>query len=452
MVRRARLGRRLTQAQLGQLTGYSSAQVSRYERGISPLTDVDVLRRFCTALDIPVAEVGLAEAVSEQYSMAARQTGTTAYPRLSPPKVDILRQEDDVRRRAFLALSATSAAGLPVLGEQSASSSPQTTAADALVGGIRDAMLGLNDPGSDTTNGMPRPLSAQLRLVIEQDAGCRYRSLAQTLPALIRAGHQMTESGCVPTEETTSGDAHEAVLAQAYLVATRVLIKFGDQPLGWMAADRARQLATDRDDALLAGEATRQLAVLARRSGWTDQALSIALSVADDPRLRRAGREGTAMRGLLVQSAAYTAAKIGDGQGMRELTTEAAVIAAGLADGPVVRRYVGGFTPATVALHRISAETSTGDPVTALATAHALTPSRLPTIERRARYWGDVATAQALRGDRDECLRALLAAEHLAPEETHARPAIRALISGLLMSGRTTPDLRALASRSRVSP
>ncbi|WP_285594126.1 hypothetical protein [Kineosporia sp. NBRC 101731] len=263
----------------------------------------------------------------------------------------------------------------------------------------------------------------------------------------------MTEpDSAPPTGGADSSDAHETVLAQAYLVATRVLIKFGDQPLGWMAADRARQLATDRDDVLLASEAARQLAVLARRSGWTDQALSIALSVADDPRLRQAGREGTAMRGLLVQSAAYTAAKIGDGQGMRELTAEAAVIAAGLADGPVVRRYVGGFTPATVALHRISAETSTGDPVTALATAHALAPSRLPTIERRARYWGDVATAQALRGDRDECLRALLAAEHLAPEETHARPAIRALISGLLMSGRTTPDLRALASRSRVSP
>ncbi|GAB2818443.1 hypothetical protein [Streptomyces daliensis] len=45
-------------------------------------------------------------------------------------------------------------------------------------------------------------------------------------------------------------------------------------------------------------------------------------------------------------------------------------------------------------------------------------------------------------------LRTLLAAEHQAPQETHSRPAVKSLISGLLLSGRTTPQLRAPAARA----
>ncbi|MFI5704826.1 helix-turn-helix domain-containing protein [Streptomyces xanthochromogenes] len=61
VVRRVRRQLGLTLAQLGERKGYSAAQVSRYERGISPLTDVDVLWRFATALGIagrprPVAQ------------------------------------------------------------------------------------------------------------------------------------------------------------------------------------------------------------------------------------------------------------------------------------------------------------------------------------------------------------------------------------------------------------
>ena len=48
------------------------------------------------------------------------------------------------------------------------------------------------------------------------------------------------------------------------------------------------------------------------------------------------------------------------------------------------------------------------------------------------------------------CIRALLAAERQAPEEIHTRPAIRDLVSGLLLSGRTSPELRGLAHRCGI--
>ncbi|MFI9235435.1 hypothetical protein [Streptomyces sp. NPDC053079] len=131
-----------------------------------------------------------------------------------------------------------------------------------------------------------------------------------------------------------------------------------------------------------------------------------------------------AQRGLLIQSAAYTAARAGDAVGMRELTGEAAAIAKELGPAAVLLDHGGGFSPTIVQLHLVSAENSAGDPAAALAAAKAVAPGSLPSTERRARYYTDVATAFARCNRRAECIRAVLAAEHHAPQETHARPAV----------------------------
>ncbi|MFI6586061.1 hypothetical protein [Embleya sp. NPDC050493] len=135
---------------------------------------------------------------------------------------------------------------------------------------------------------------------------------------------------------------------------------------------------------------------------------------------------------------------------MRELTDEAAAIAQRLG-GVVLRDHGGGFGAATVALHRISAENAAGDPGAAITAAHTITPASLPTVERRCRCFTDVATAYAHWGRREQALQALLKAERLSPEETHTRPAVRALVSGLLVGARTTPAFHALATRCAIT-
>jgi hypothetical protein len=101
--------------------------------------------------------------------------------------------------------------------------------------------------------------------------------------------------------------AHAAeLLAGIYTLTARTLIKLDDQQISWMAADRARALAAGSADPLLASEATRNLAVLARKAGWYEQATSIALTAA--PGLAGSNPQATAERGLLIQSAAYSAA------------------------------------------------------------------------------------------------------------------------------------------------
>ncbi|MFJ2214954.1 hypothetical protein ACIQVO_22920 [Streptomyces sp. NPDC101062] len=124
--------------------------------------------------------------------------------------------------------------------------------------------------------------------------------------------------------------------------------------------------------------------------------MSIALAAADAPSLRETGRDGAAERGLLIQSAAYSAARGGNAEAMREMTAEAASIAQELGSTTRLRDHGGGFSAATVQLHLISAENSAGDPGAALAAARALIPQSLPTVERRAHYFTDVAGARAV--------------------------------------------------------
>ncbi|GGV73078.1 hypothetical protein GCM10010277_86700 [Streptomyces longisporoflavus] len=334
-----------------------------------------------------------------------------------------------------LAATAAAAAGSPLLGNGTATAD-EALLGELIVARLRDAMLGL------TTEPVPsEPLEQNVIRAVADFNACRYASLAVRLPRLIRAGHALTA--------TNSRPEHCALLAKSYLLATRMLVKMDEQQLGWMAADRARQLAETGGEALAVAESARQLAVLARKAGWHHQALSIALAAADHPDLRNAGRTGTAARGLLIQSASYTLARKGDRDGMRELTDEAAAIARELGGATLLRDH-GGFNPLTVQLHRISAENHAGDPLAALAAARTISLKALPSVERRSRALGDIAVTYDRLGRRSDCVRTLLAAEQCAPQETHARPATKALISSLLVSGPTSMELRALAERSGV--
>ncbi|WP_055531507.1 hypothetical protein [Streptomyces graminilatus] len=346
-----------------------------------------------------------------------------------------------MRRRkliAGLAATAVTAAASPLLGT-GMTQVDEALLGELIVARLRDAMLG---PGQGLEAPSPKTLATDFARALADFDACRYASLAVRLPRLIRAGHALTTGA----DDTDS----PVLLAKSYLLATRLLAKLDEQGLGWMTADRARQLAEVGGDPIATAEAARQMAVLARKAGWHQDALSIALTAADHPDLRRAGRAGVAARGLLKQSASYTLARLGDRDGMRELTDEAAAIAKELGSGTLLRDHGVGFSPLTVQLHKISAENHAGDPLAALAAAQTIPLKALPSVERRSRALSDIAVTYDRLGRHSDCVRTLLAAEQLAPEETHARPATKSLISSLLISGPASTELRGLAERSGV--
>jgi transcriptional regulator with XRE-family HTH domain len=446
IVREARKTQSLSLTQLGERTGYSPSQVSRYERGITPLTDITVLRRFAVALSIPLETFGLSPAPDLPLGRHGRPLTMTAAQRGSLSSTVASRtsrdrgEEDEVRRRQLMAsLAATAAAAVTARTPLPRSRVDDSMLGDVLVSGVRDAMLGLTagPPGVPAGD-----LRSGLAAAVADYQNCRYHRLATRLPRLIAAGH-LHAAGNSTTQAST-------LLAEIYTLATHMLIKLDDQQLGWMAADRATILAADGKDPILEAETARNLAVLARKAGWHAQAAAIALKAAASPRLSGADPRLAAGRGLLIQSAAYTAARARDRDGMRELTSQAMSLAEGIGD-VVVLRDRGGFTPATVALHQISAENFAGDPGAAVAAAVRLEPADLPTTERRGRYWTDTARAYAQWGRRDDAIDALLAGEYHAPQDIHTRPAVRDLIRTLLITGRTGQDLRGLARRSGIT-
>ncbi|MGQ4514156.1 XRE family transcriptional regulator [Streptomyces sp. DW26H14] len=330
-----------------------------------------------------------------------------------------------MRRRRFLA--ATAAAALPA--STSFQPADGSVLGELIVSRLRDAIFGLTPAPV-----APFHTAAELAQAHRDFRIGGYASLSIRLPRLLRAAHA---EGSGPQ-----------VLAGIYLLTTRILIKLDEPQLGWLAADRAHRFAIASGDPLSLGESARQLAVLARKAGWHDQALAFALNAADAPALQHEGSRGTALRGLLIQSAAYTLARRGDISGMRELTADAAALAREVRTTHLLDH--GGFNVTTVQLHLVSAENSAGDPAAALAAARAVNPTRLPSPERHARLHTDVATAYSHWGRREECLHSLLAAERCAPQETHARPAVQNLVTQLLLTGRTSPDLRGLAVRTGV--
>jgi hypothetical protein len=220
-------------------------------------------------------------------------------------------------------LAALGAAAAGAAGSQASAAVPLTGPRDTEAGGllvsrVRDAMLGLAPAPSRVPAGLVR---AGLDGALAEFRDSRYARLSVALPRLISAGHVLAAEGGSPVERN-------ALLAGIYTLTTRMLIKLDDQQLGWMAADRARVLASGGGDPLAVGEAARNLAVLARKAGWHEQAASIALSAAASPLLAGKSPALTAERGLLIQSAAYTAARAGDRDGMRELTDKAGSLAA----------------------------------------------------------------------------------------------------------------------------
>lgn len=386
---------------------------------MAPLSDVRTLRRLAEALHMPPQILGLAD--TQPSTVRTGQQHEAG--------------EDPVRRRRLLASLAVTAASA-ALAPAAAKTTDQTVGGSGaiLLARVRDAMLGFTPtpPASDAVRD-------QLAEAFADFHACRYRRLADTPPRLIAASHALA------AEQDTS-----SLPAEVYTLTTRMLIKLDDQQLGWMAADRARALTATGEAPLAAAEAARNLAVLARKAGWYEQATHLALAAADHDNLRGNETSLLAERGLLIQSAAYTAAKSNDPARMREWTSEAARIAVHLG-GVQLRDHGGGLSRASVELHRISAEYSIGEPSAALDAARRIPVRALPTVERRTRYWTDVARAHGQQGHREESLRALLAAERTAPEETHARPAIRDLVTGLLLSGRVAPELRGLASRCGIT-
>ncbi|MEU5161793.1 XRE family transcriptional regulator [Streptomyces sp. NPDC020875] len=320
---------------------------------------------------------------------------------------------------------------------------------DLLAGLTTTAVLGTTSwpedllPHRDAPSAGAEPTRKSVRAALaasrREFGACRYDALARALPARIALAQALGRQGAA--EESASA------VAELYNTATRLCIKLGEDGLAAVTADRALTAALSGAGALTIAEAHRMVSSSWRRQGHyaraTEVAVTAARQLADDRAAPEAER--LSVQGNLYATAAYTAAKQGDRHTARELISEAEATATRLGrDG-----QPGGttfFGPSQVLLHRISISHLLGDCGLAVEHARRVDVTRLPSPERRARYWIDVARAFDQWAKPDRTYQALLAAERAAPQEVR-RGSVRTMATGLLRHDRALPGVLTFAVR-----
>jgi transcriptional regulator with XRE-family HTH domain len=443
IVRAARLAAGMTLADLGQRCGYSASQISRYERGVQPLTDITLLRRFARVLAIPPQVLGL----TPYYGTRAGggHAGASLKDRIAvacgpnvSPGFQSEGGDDPVRRRELLAsaagLAGAAALGLPAAGWAQTLASPG--------GGLEEVLYG--NPGAD-----PVPLAA-LREATVQARACfqaaSYDRLTAVLPRLIGVAAATRDSADGDERATAS-----ALLADAYIAAASFAVKLNDDAFAWALADRALQAARAGNDPLTVADGRRAVATVLRRTGRPAQACELLISAAHN--IEPGGDtspDQLSVYGTLLEVAAYTAAVDGDRHEAAEFIGEAKAAATRL-DGHANHRFTA-FGPANVTLYQVSIAQVLGDSGTAIEHARTLRPASIPTPERQGRYWIDVARAYHQWNKPEPCYRALLAAERAAPAEVRYRPPVHRIAEDLLRidSRQSLSGLRAFARRIGV--
>ncbi|MFF5992894.1 helix-turn-helix domain-containing protein [Prauserella flavalba] len=439
MLRLAREERGWSQGQLGDRFGCSASTISRFENSRRGLRDVAVLRRFAAILELPAEAFGLTGAQQER-------PASPASPALaSKVSIEASQEGDDpVRRRAFLLAAGGSlvAAGTAVASPNALAEGMEVDPAAFLAQRLDGILL-----GTTTTAGPARPapistLQTVLTTARTDFRACRYVDLAARLPELITTAEA--------THQQTGDPAAAGLVAQAYNLATRALIKLEASGLEWVSADRALRAATGADDPLALAEAQRLLGSVCRRAGHHDRAQTLTLTAADQLDLggKAPDPRHLALHGVLMCSAGYAAARAGDHDRATDLLDDANATAGRLSDHPAQQQAL----TANVVSHRVSADYVLGNAGAGLYHAQAAQLGQFPDTERRARFLVDVALCFAQWNKPGRAYQTLLTAERTAPGEVRTRATVRRLVADLLHHPQQTalPGLRQLATRTHA--
>ncbi|MDH2391877.1 helix-turn-helix transcriptional regulator [Streptomyces sp. HNM0663] len=427
IVRLARRAADITLADLGKRVGYTAASLSRMERGKQPMRDVLLLRNLAACLDIPPHALGLAP--QRQRAVSDRTDAT----RVGTQTLFGEEGDDPVRRRMLLAgmAGATTSA---VLGPPAAAHAP----AQPSLSGLEDLLLHRQHGRPLTPDPTPSAVTAAVNAARADFSACRYDTLARALPARIALAQALGAHG-YPEQAATA-------VAELYTTATRLCIKLGEDGLAAVTADRALTAALGGADALTVAEAHRMVSSAWRRQGHYARATDVAVTAAQQLTADRTtdATERLSVQGNLYATAAYTAAKQGDRHTAYALIAEAEATAGQLGHDALLRGTV--FGPSQVLLHQVSVSHLLGDAGQAIEHARRIDPTALPTTERQARYWIDVARAFDQWDKPDRCYRALLAAEQAAPQEVR-RSSVRTVAADLMRHERALLGVRAFAHR-----
>jgi hypothetical protein len=247
-----------SQTRLAIACELAQPKVSAYMRGTARVEAFEVFARIADGLAMPdVARLALGLApkpgspgvgvgIPSRDTNSVMPAGPVA-SRISAPLADDEEDEHPVRRRTFVGLTGASLASaiLADTGLGGWADAVERVAA-VLVSGVPDTA----DPAADDPD-VPSMAAAVARAKRDYQA-CRYTIVAKSLPVLI----SRSQAACATLDGQDQRRAF-TLSAEAHHVAASILLKTGDQGLGWLAADRSMQAARASEDPVTLASSAR---------------------------------------------------------------------------------------------------------------------------------------------------------------------------------------------------
>jgi transcriptional regulator with XRE-family HTH domain len=269
------------------------------------------------------------------------------------------------------------------------------------------------------------------------------------LPHLIRGAETATRN-----LDGVARRRGQATLAAAYRLASQATAHLAPAELAWLIASRAVSCAEQADDPVTMGAAAWNMGNLMRDGEDPRRAIQVVTDAAArlQPHLSEAGPGARGIYGALHLHAAVTAARQGrDGEAWSHWDAGEAVARA-LPAGYVEPTTV--FGRANVQFHAVSVATDLRKAGRALQMASELDPNTMPSLERRARLWIEVARGHLQRGDMQAATTILALAHEVNPETVRHTPAARTVATDLWRRAPAglRPQAVRLAERVGVAP
>ena len=229
----------------------------------------------------------------------------------------------------------------------------------------------------------------------------QYVALGAVLPGLLTDSIKSARSA--PESERRAANE---LLTHVYLLAQRFAFCVSAPSLATRCTDRALLTAGQTENPQLLALTGWAAAMTACAAGEPGEASEIALSAMKHVPVARSPREA-ALRGSLLLFAAIGAARARHPADSWRHWDEAATIAERLPAG--YQHPYTQFSQANVAVYGVVLDVETGNATVAAHRAASLDPHEIPTTNRRAQHFIDVARSHHRAGDRAQVVPALLA-------------------------------------------
>ncbi|MFC9990944.1 multiprotein-bridging factor 1 family protein [Streptomyces globisporus] len=260
------------------------------------------------------------------------------------------------------------------------------------------------------------------------------------LPDLIREGEH-----AVRVLDGKQRRAAHVALSDIYRLTGQATAYIAPAELAWVVADRALSAAQAADQPAAIAASAWNMGNILRETAYPEEALRVVLEASDliRPHLDGAPEDWRGIYGALQLHAAVTAAREGNEGDAWRYWGKGDQVAKNLPQNYVHPSTV--FGRANVDFHAVSVATDLRKSQKALGLADDIDPDAMPSRERRARLWVEVARGHLQRGDRTAALHVMQMAHRIGAETVAYTPSARVVAADLW---RNSPrSLRAETSR-----